>query len=166
MDEIRTARLLLRRAKSSDLDAMHKVLSDPLAMRYWSTPPHATLEETRRWLEDTMSAPESESDDFIIAYRGEAIGKAGCWRVPEIGFILHSQYWGQGLAREALSAILPRIYERFSVPAITADVDPRNTQCLNLLTRLGFEETGRAVRTWQVGDEWCDSVYLARKNTR
>ena len=30
-----------------------------------------------------------------------------------------------------------------------------------LLTRLGFHETARAERTILVGDEWCDSVYLA-----
>jgi hypothetical protein len=29
------------------------------------------------------------------------------------------------------------------------------------LAKLGFVETHRAPRTWLVGEEWCDSVYLA-----
>jgi hypothetical protein len=29
---------------------------------------------------------------FIVENRGRAIGKAGCWRLGEIGFILHSDY--------------------------------------------------------------------------
>jgi ribosomal-protein-alanine N-acetyltransferase len=39
-------------------------------------------------------------------------------------------------------------------------VDPRNAGSLRLLRRLGFRKTGRKERTWLVGEEWCDSVYL------
>lgn len=163
MEVVTTPRLLLRRAQPNDLKALHRIMSDPAAMRYWSTPPHTTLDETRQFLDQMIAAPTSESDDFLIEYRGEVIGKAGCWRVPEIGFILSSSYWGMGLAHEALSAILSRIHERFSVLTITADVDPRNERCLNLLRRLGFQETGRADRTWLVGTEWCDSVYIGHQ---
>jgi RimJ/RimL family protein N-acetyltransferase len=44
---------------------------------------------------------------------------------------------------------------------LLADVDPRNVASLRVLDRLGFKETGRAERTFLLGDEWCDSVYLA-----
>ena len=45
--------------------------------------------------------------------------------------------------------------------AITADVDPRNEGSLRLLGRLDFAESRRDQRTWLVGEEWCDSIYLA-----
>lgn len=161
MYAIKTPRLILRRAKSGDLGAMHAVLSSPAAMRYWSSPPHRTIKQTRDWLDAMIDAPPAESMDFILDYEGKVIGKAGCWRLPEIGFILHPDYWGKGLAHEALTAIIGRLFEHFPIPAITADVDPRNTACLALLERLGFSQTGCAVQTWLVGDEWCDSIYLA-----
>ena len=101
---LRTDRLVLRRARVSDLVPMHKVLSDERAMRYWSTAPHSSLEETERWLQNMVDAPEAESNDFVLELDGKVIGKAGCWRLPEIGFILHSDYWGLALAREALTA--------------------------------------------------------------
>ena len=45
---------------------------------------------------------------------------------------------------------------------IDADVDPRNASLAEASRRvLGFRETGRKERTWLVGNEWCDSVYLA-----
>lgn len=47
MVELVTPRLKLRRARPDDLLAMHAVLSNPAAMRYWSTPPHADLAGTR-----------------------------------------------------------------------------------------------------------------------
>ena len=162
-DEIVTARLRLRRAEMDDLAAIHAVLSDAQAMHYWSTPPHATLEQSRVWLASMVAAPPSESDDFLIEHQGRVIGKAGCWRMPEIGFILHPDFWGKGLAREAVGAAIEHVFAALPVEAIIADVDPRNVASLRLLTRLGFVETGRAVGTMQVGEEWCDSVYLSRR---
>ena len=139
---------------------MHEVLSDPIAMRYWSTPPHRTLAETKEWLDSMVTSPPKDSDDFVIELDGRAIGKAGCWRLPEIGFILRPDCWGRGLAREALGAIIPRLFDRQSIAAINADVDPRNQASLALLKGPGFQEIGRAVRTWLVGETWCDSIYL------
>jgi [ribosomal protein S5]-alanine N-acetyltransferase len=161
-DEIRTARLLLRRARPGDLAGLHPILSDPAAMRYWSTLPHRSLDETRDWLDSMIAeTPGEERDDFIVEHEGRVIGKAGCWRLPEIGFILHPEFWRLGLAREALEAIIPRLFRRYAIPAITADVDPRNTASLALLRSLGFVQTGRAERTWLIGEEYCDSIYLA-----
>lgn len=157
---IRTPRLRLRRARMSDLDDLFAVFSDPRAMRYWDTPPHADIAPTRRWLAAMMALPPGASDDFVIERDGRVIGKAGCWRIAEIGFILHPDHWRQGIATEALAAILPHVFATLAVDALTADVDPRNAAALALLARLGFAETHRARNTILVGDEWCDSVYL------
>lgn len=163
MTEIRTPRLLLRRARPDDLEAMHEVLSDAQAMRYWSSTRHETLEETREWLDSMITAPPGESDDFVIEHQGRVIGKVGCWRLPEIGYILHPSCWGRGLATEALAAAVAHIFASHPIPAVETDVDPRNLRSLALLKKLGFEETGRAERTWHIGGEWCDSIYLALK---
>ena len=160
-NEIRTARLRLRRARIEDLDALHAVLGNAEATRYWSTPPHASMAQTREWLRSMIDAPADLSDDYVVEYEGRVIGKAGCWRLPEVGFILHPDVWGRGLAREALEAVIPSLFSRFPIEAVTADVDPRNAASLGLLKSLGFVETGRAKATYQLGDALCDSVYLA-----
>lgn len=160
MDEIVTERLRLRRAREDDLHAMHAVLSEPRAMLYWSTPPHQSLDETRDWLASMIDDAPALRDDFVVEHEGRVVGKAGCWRVPEIGYILHPDVWGRGLAREALEALIPRLFARFDIPAITADVDPRNLPSIALLQRLGFVEIGRAERTWEIGGEWHDSIYF------
>ena len=104
---IRTPRLLLRRARMSDLDDLHRIFADPRAMRYWDTPPHADVEPTRRWLAAMVALPPDVADDFVLERDGRVIGKAGCWRLAEVGFILHPDHWGQGLATEALAAAIP-----------------------------------------------------------
>jgi [ribosomal protein S5]-alanine N-acetyltransferase len=161
---IRTDRLILRRAGWDDLDAVHRLMSDPRVMRYWSRPEHETLAETRRWLKDLVE-PETGSDDFLIEYQGEVIGKAGAWSLPEIGFLLHPDQWGKGLAHEAVTAVISYLFTAYKVPELTAEVDPRNAASLTLLSKLGFVETGRAERTLMWRGEWCDSIYLARQRT-
>jgi [ribosomal protein S5]-alanine N-acetyltransferase len=157
---VRTERLLMRRAEVRDLGPLHDVLSNPDAMRYWSTPPHASLHQSREWLKDMMASPETESDDFVVECEGRVIGKAGFWRLPEVGYIFHPDSWGRGVGFECLSALIDRAFRRFDFHSVMADVDPRNTASLRLLAKLGFVETGRDQATILVGDEWCDSVYL------
>lgn len=160
MVEIRTERLLLRPAREADLDAIHRVLSDLRAMRYWSTPPHASIEQTRDWLAATIAIDPSVGEDFVVEHDGRLIGKAGLYRFPEAGFIFHPDVWGRGFAAETLGAVIARAFAVHGLDRVEADVDPRNAASLRLLARLGFEETARAARTWLVGGEWCDSVYL------
>ncbi|MFN4201701.1 MAG: GNAT family N-acetyltransferase [Tabrizicola sp.] len=159
---LRTARLVLRQARWDDLEAVHRVMSDPRAMRYRSRPEHATLEETRHWLGFLVDQAD-DSRDWLVERGGLVIGKARAWQMPEVEFILHPDHWGKGLAQEAMAAVIAHLEAEFpDLPALTADVDPRNAACLRLLARLGFKETHRAERTLLWKEEWCDSVYLAR----
>jgi ribosomal-protein-alanine N-acetyltransferase len=158
-DEIRTERLILRRARMNDVAHMHAIMRDPLSMRFWSTPPHVELAETERWMASMIKAEPGVRDDFIVTLDGSLIGKLGAWQLPEIGFLIDPAHWGHGYASEALVAFIER-RRSFGSAELTADVDPRNNSSLRLLQRHGFIESGRASGTWLVGDELCDSVYL------
>ena len=158
-DEIRTERLVLRRARYDDAVAMHRIMSDPVAMRYWSSPAHEAFDETERWVASMVEADPWVGDDFLVTLSGDVIGKFGAWKLPEFGFLLDPSHWGKGYASEAMVAF---IEHRRSLGAteLTADVDPRNLSSIRLLERHGFVETGRATGTWQVGEELCDSIYF------
>ncbi len=161
MTELRTPRLLLRRARPDDLAGLHAVLSDERAMTYWSSPPHADIEQTREWLHGMMTSTPEESEDFIISFRGETIGKIGAYRLPDFGYILSPAHWGLGLASEAMTAFLDHAFTREDIPRLTVDIDPRNEASLRLIKRHGFVETGRASGTWTTHIGLCDSIYLA-----
>lgn len=159
--EIRTARLVLRRAVPADLDAFHPILSSPEAMRYWATLPHASMAVTEKWFADQFFSGLDNRDEWVIERDGRVIGNIGIWKLPEFGFILHPDAWGQGIGTEAARAFLDYAFATHPVEAIKADVDPRNAASLNLLQKLGFSVTGTAENTFLLGDEWCHSVYLA-----
>lgn len=156
-----TDRLVLRRAVIGDLQAMHSVLSDARATRYWSTPPHETIEQTQVWLDGMIASPPDLSEDFVVTLSGRVVGKAGFYRLPEIGYILHPDVWGQGIAYEACRAVIDHVFAtRADIDHLIADVDPKNAKSINLLTRLGFRKSGQSERTIQVGGVWCDSLYF------
>jgi RimJ/RimL family protein N-acetyltransferase len=157
-EEIRTERLVLRRARVDDTPAMHRLLSDPVAMRYWSTLPHERVEQTEEWMTSMISAPADESDDFIVTLDGVLIGKAGAWRLPEVGYLFDPAVWGRGYALEAMSAFIDR-RRAMGTAELTADVDPPNRASRRLLEKCGFVETGHAARTYHIGGEWRDSIY-------
>lgn len=157
---LQTARLVLRPARVSDLADLNVVMSDHQTMRYWSQEAHRDLAETEASLA-RMMAGNHRGQDFVMELEGRVVGKAGAYALPEVGFILRRDLWGQGLATEAMRCLIPHIFATTDVPALTADVDPRNLGSLRVLERLGFRETGRAERTFFLYGEWADSIYLA-----
>ena len=160
MTVLRTQRLVLRPARSDDLEALHQIMRQPRTLAYWSTPPHESRDDTANFLDGMMTIPPGEGEDFVIELAGQLIGKAGLYRFPEIGYLLDPELWGRGLMREALGAVIERAFAVHRLPRLQADVDPRNAASIRLLERLGFRETHRQARTWLVGEQWCDSVYF------
>ena len=156
----------MRRPEQSDQDDLHGVFSDPEAMRYWSTLPHSDIAQTAGFIAAMQGLHDREGSEFVVELDGRAIGKAGIWDRPELGFILHRAFWGRGLGSEAASAVIGHGFDTMALDEVTADVDPRNEASLRLLSKLGFEETGRATATLTLGDEVCDSVYLALSRAR
>lgn len=161
MMPIRTPRLLLRPVRPDDVEPMFQIMSHPEAMRYWSTPPHASIDQTARWIGGMVDALAAGArGDWMIELDGRMVGNAGFWKPPEIGYILHPDVWGRGLGREAVVAALDYGFTALDLEAVTADVDPRNAGSLALLEGLGFARTGFAKDTFKVGDDWVDSLYL------
>lgn len=158
MIEILTPRLKLRTARPDDLDAIHAILSDPEATAFWSTPPHTDLGQTEAWLAGMIDNGPRQPD-FVIERDGVVIGKAGFWKLPEIGYILHRDHWGQGFAGEAAEAAIDHVFATTDLETLTADVDPENAASIRLLERLGFVRTGFAERTWNIAGAWKNSFY-------
>jgi RimJ/RimL family protein N-acetyltransferase len=163
---IQTARLWLRAPRPDDLDALCEVFGNARAMRYWSHETHATRAQTEHSLAGMIASHSETGLELVIEHEGQVIGKAGLWRMAEIGYILHPDFWGKGLMREALEAILGEAFARPpALGAITAEIDTRNTGSERLLTGLGFTLTHRKARTLHLYGEWCDSAFYALERT-
>jgi len=161
MTELHTERLLLRSARPADLTDLHAIFSDPRAMRYWSTPPHESVETTKTFLSRLIAKSALRVTYFVIEMQGHAIGTAGMHKDNEVGFMLHPDHWRKGIVTEAMRAITPYLFDVTEHTELTADADPRNKASVGLLLSLGFVETHRAKNTFCIKGEWSDSVYFA-----
>lgn len=160
---IRTERLLLRPFRSDDLAALHRIFSDPRAMRYWERPAWQDIDITRALLARFMRVAPDEHLEYAIEIAGQCVGRAAMWRRYELSYILHPDHWGQGIATEAVTALIGDIRTRFAeAPALTAEIDPRNTGSRRLLEKVGFVQTGYAEKNFDYGGiEMTDTAYFS-----
>ena len=148
---IETSRLILRPRDVDDAEALFPAFADVEAMRYWSGPPHTDVAETRA---DFMrSAPDWRAWTVVDRASGGAIGfvAAGEKRqgnVTEIGYMFLRATWGSGFAREAVSAVIDRIFAE-GQRRVFADTDPDNMPSRGLLERLGFKLEGYLRGEWE-----------------
>ena len=61
--------------------------------------------------------------------------------IPELGFHLRPKYWGQGLAIEAATAVIPFAFENIGAKSLSAGHHPENLNSKKVLSKLGFHYT-------------------------
>lgn len=150
---IETPRLILRPRTPEDADALHASFADPELMKYWSGPPHETVERTRTDFARSVADPHWRAWAVTLRAGDTAIGfvAAGEKRqrnVTEIGYMLAREHWGRGIAREAVSALIDRIFAE-GQRKVFADTDPDNVPSRGLLERLGFKLEGYLRAEWE-----------------
>jgi ribosomal-protein-alanine N-acetyltransferase len=117
-------------------------------MRYWSTPEHDSIEETRLWLQRWSSAAPTATIILVEKDgRGDRQGRGLAAARDRLSFCTRTI--GAGPDGRGDRGADPASFrgQVSDLPALTAEVDPRNAASLRLLARLGFRETHRAERT-------------------
>lgn len=158
---LRTGRLVLRALVEEDAEALWPVMSDPVLMTWWSSPPHQTIAETRAYV-----ALNAAHDPYVTWAITEAGDAALGWvmlreqreKVGEIGYLLRRDRWGKGMAREAVSAVIDHAFVELGYRRLFADTDPDNTASNGLLERLGFRREGLLREEWETHLGIRDSV--------
>jgi RimJ/RimL family protein N-acetyltransferase len=73
-----------------------------------------------------------------------------------IAYELHSDFWGQGLAHEAVQAMIGEVAQRYGVHRLLAVLKQRNLRSRRLLDRLDFAlaSPDEHARRQIAADEW------------
>ncbi|MDI9469275.1 MAG: GNAT family N-acetyltransferase [Bacillota bacterium] len=185
-NEIETARLRLRPFHPKDLEAVHRLFSDPQTTRYLL---HGvrTKAQTAGYIRDVME-PVLTAERLLLhlAITLPDTGVIGAvsvtgtgYRTAELAWILHWAHTGRGYATEAAAALLDLVFENDLLDQVSAHADARNQASLRLMERLGMEQESYVSRgrPWalagesQPGDEigfrlerniWLSRRHLAR----
>ena len=93
---LRTERLILRPLVEEDAAALHIAFSDDIVMQWWSSRPHATVDETRAYISSGQSDGRWQSW-AITEDGGDALGRVVLGErrhgVGELGYILRRDHW-------------------------------------------------------------------------
>lgn len=148
-----SARLAMRPQRADDAEAMYEAFGDDATMLWWSSAPHANLDETRAYL--TARSDQSGQRGWVMTLKDSdrAIGTlwAGERRagVSEIGYMIVPSAVRQGYAREGVSRLLDLLFREEGNRRVFADTDPDNAPSNALLKRLGFTLEGRLRAEWE-----------------
>lgn len=149
-DQLHTARLLLRPPVPEDLEALHRLQSDPRMMRYISDGHVYSRNESEVWLRYHIDLRRERGFGLWCAElreTGDLIGWVDLalpdWfpamlPTPEVGWFIDRRYWGRGLAGEGGAAALGEGFERHRFPRIIAICDVRNRASSRVMEKIGM----------------------------
>lgn len=167
--ELLTPRVRIARLGHDDLDRFVAYRNDPDVAHFQDWPMPYTPALATALIEDMeRSAPCVPGEWFQFGlfgrFDGRLVGDVGLHRDADdphhlrIGFTLARDAWGQGLATEAVAAIIDHAVAITGSTSITADVLAANEPSLRFLQRLGFEEVDRIPRVEEVDGTWHDQI--------
>ncbi len=162
-----TKRLVLQQAMLSDALDVLVFRGDPIVQRY-NGPIYQSAKEAQALIEELhVEYVNREGISWAVTLRenGIVVGLFGFhhWsryhRRVEVGYDLARAYWGQGIASEALRAIIPFGFEQMNLNYIYAGTIADNHESVRLLERLGFQREGtRRQFSWEDDGTFHDSA--------
>lgn len=148
-DEVRTARLLMRRWRESDRAPFAALNADPEVMRYFpSTQDRATSDSSIDRFEQRFAEQGFGLWALEIAATGEFIGFTGLNPMPdgvpgeggfEVGWRLARGAWHQGYATEAARAALGVAFRDVGLDEVWSMTAVLNTPSQAVMLRLGMQ---------------------------
>jgi ribosomal-protein-alanine N-acetyltransferase len=147
--EILTERLRLRPLRPDDLEALAAVYQHPL-VSHWIG--ESTRESVEREIERQIGYQTSLGYSFwAVEAResGRMVGDCGLQplehRGPEVelGYDLHPDVWGRGLATEAARATLRTAFGPMQLDRVIAVVKPEHLASQRVLVKAGLRRTGQ-----------------------
>jgi RimJ/RimL family protein N-acetyltransferase len=157
--------IVLRPLEVADAEAMFATHSDPVVHQFWSSPAHGSVEQTARYIEDTL-AIDGIRVWAITEDGGDALGRVALFYiregVGEYGLLLRRDAQGRGFASKALALIEHYAFNELGMHRLQADADPDNSASISLFLRAGFQREGLLRSNWKTHLGLRDSVVLGK----
>jgi [ribosomal protein S5]-alanine N-acetyltransferase len=156
---------VLRPLETADAEALFAAHGDPETHKYWASPAHRSVEETARYIEETLAIEDAHAW-AITESGGEALGRIALFvqreGVGEIGILMRREATGRGLASTALDMVVRYGFDTLGLHRIGADIDPDNSASISLFLRAGFQREGLLRGNWKTHLGIRDSVIMAK----
>ncbi len=150
LDLLETERLVLSGWRADQIEDLYRLHGDPLVARYLTADgnpwPKAQMDAALAHWIDLFATQKMgklrvtrKSDGVLVGRFG--FGFYGAEKVPEIGYSLYPEHWGNGYAFEAASALRDWYFRETDRPYFLGMADVRNESSLKVLRKIGMSET-------------------------
>ena len=148
---IETGRLILREVTSTDSTNMLTYLSDEMVMKHMGLVPFQTEEDVLdeiSWYQSIFEEGTGIRWGITLKDSGEVIGSCGFLNRlskhhrADVGYELSKDFWGKGIASEALEAVVRYGFQHFQLERIQALIEPNNLPSQKLVEKIGFKREG------------------------
>lgn len=163
LPEIETERLLLRKMLPSDADDMYAYSCRPETSEYLLWSPHAAPSVTKKYLAFLQKQYKAAAFyDFAVVEKatGRMIGTCGFSSFDldnnsaEIGYVLSPDYWGRGMATEAVRKILTFGFLDLSLHRICVRILDGNTASIRVAEKCGMRHEATHIHALRVKGEY------------
>lgn len=147
---LKTERLLLRQFIDNDLENVFKGLSHPNIIKYYGVS-FQTLEATKKQMTFFADLKKNETGIWwaVCSADNKTFYGAGGLsslnkehKKAEIGFWLISEFWGNGIMKEAIPLICNYGFNNLELHRIEGFVESENKNCKNAMAKLDFQHEG------------------------
>ncbi|MFC3417923.1 GNAT family N-acetyltransferase [Salinicoccus hispanicus] len=165
---LETDRLILRQVTPEDAGSLLKYLCSKDVTKHMGLEPFKTIDDALdeiSWYQSILEKNTGIRWGITLKGQREVIGSCGFLNMAskhhraEIGFELSKDYWGQGIAGEALKAVSEYGFERMDLQRIEALIEPLNISSQKLTERHGFVREG-LLRSYEFTCGKFDDLYM------
>ncbi len=148
---LETERLLFRALKRTDLYDVHEYSANSKTSQYLLWDAHKNLDYTKNFIDVVIAKYKSgEYNDWAIVYKEnkKMIGTCGFTRIDEensvveIGYVLNPDYWGMGIATEAVKRVIAFAFEILNANRVEAKFLFGNDASLAVMKKVGMKFEG------------------------
>ena len=166
--KIETERLILRKAKIEDAEAMFRNwANDPEVTKFLTWPPHDNVEITKKLLASWVGNYQREDYyQWMIELRetGEPIGSimastVGRAQSAHIGYCIGRKWWHRGIVSEAMKAVMDYLFGEVGAMRIESRHDPRNPHSGGVMKKCGMKYEGTLRRSDWNNQGICDASW-------
>ncbi len=168
---LKTERLTLRPLLPSDVPALKEWMTDKTMYTYWGKPAGKTDKNPELLFQKSGKPAKIFHWGIAWSETDKVIGEAWIYlieknRMAKIAFRVAPACQGQGIATEAVQAIVNFCFTHTELQRIWTDVDVRNVASWKVLEKCGFTREG-CIRQGKMVNTWCDYyIYGLLKSDR
>jgi len=155
----------LRKWSTEDAESLVRILNNTKILDNLrdGIPYPYTLSDALGYIKNMLDSDENDVFAFAIICDGEVVGSIGVFRqgnihskTAELGYYVAEEYWGRGIATQAVKKVCEYVFENSDILRIYAEPFSRNTPSCRVLQKAGFFYEGtlrsNAVKCGKVED--------------